>query len=450
MRNKILAAIMILTAGVVSLTLLFCVLIMYRGVARQVQEDLRQDAAYISQGLGTDPAFVQKLPANAAVTRITLIDAQGQVLFDNRVDAAELENHGDREEFIMARQNGRSSVRRVSQTMSREIYYYAERLPDGKVVRVARSADSILQTVQGFLPAILGIMLVICLAAYYVARLLTIKLVAPLAQVDLDHPLEGNAYDELAPFLRRIDKQNKMLAKAANLRREFTANVSHELKTPLQSISGYAELIGAGIAKKEDVPRFIDKIRTETARLIGMVDNIMKLSKLDEGRFKDAVQEVDLCQLVQGVCAGLQEQAAAQQLQLKLVLPQEPCLYEGIASVLEEMVFNLVENALKYNRPQGSVTVQLDQLPSCVRLAVMDTGIGIAKEEKERIFERFYRSERSHSSVTPGNGLGLSIVKHAVQLHRGTIDVASVVGEGTTITVRLKRTSLAALENDKP
>jgi len=438
MRKKILNNLLVLTVGGILLTLIFCSLWMYRQVTLQVQQELRQDAVILTQGLQEDRDFFKKLPPEQLLTRVTLIDEKGRVLFDNETDAALMANHNNREEVAQARAAGSGSSYRRSATLSRDIYYYAQVLPDGRVLRVARSADSIPGTVWSFLPVAGLMVLLLGLAAYFLARRLTAKLVDPLDQVDLDQPLKADTYDELEPFLERIDAQNKALLAANSLRREFTANVSHELKTPLQSISGYAEIIGNGIAKPEDVPRFIGKISQEVKRLIEMVDNIMKLSKLDEGALNQDFTELDLDELIREQCQKLQPMAAQQQIKLNYRGWGQEFIYQGVPYVLEELVYNLVENALKYNRPGGRVQVTLERLnDGKARLIVRDTGIGIAPEDKDRIFERFYRGEKSHSNTIPGNGLGLSIVKHGVQLHQGTITVSSIKGEGTSMTVVL-------------
>ena len=434
MREKIFHNFILLSIGSIILTLLVSVGLMYRSVAKQVQDDLRQDVIYLVQGLTADKDFLQKLPGAGSLTRITLVDPLGKVLYDNMENPALLENHLQREEVQAALKSGQGSIVRHSSTLNKDVYYYAVKMQNGSVLRVARTADTVLQTVYGLLPYLIMAAVVLGILAFLLSKRLTGKLVAPLQDIDLDKPLEGDSYDELEPFLTRINKQNKELKAAANLRREFTANVSHELKTPLQSISGYAEIINNGIAKPEDVPRFVGKISDESKRLIHMVDNIMKLSRLDEKASADLQEEVDLTALVHQCAEELQSKAEASRITLTMNLPQT-CPYQGIKNVLEEIIFNLLENAIKYNKIGGSVKVNLTAGPHPV-LQVADTGIGIAPEDKERIFERFYRSDKSHTTIVPGNGLGLSIVKHGVQLHHGTIDVESVVNQGTTMTIK--------------
>ncbi len=434
MRKKILQNLLVLVLGSIFVTMLLCGALMYRNTINQVQQDLQQDAAYLRQNLLAKPDQVN-FPASP-LTRITLIDTQGKVIYDSEANHDAMENHENRPEVKTAQRDGHGNADRVSATVGKRDFYYAERLADGRILRVARSADDMFSTLISFIPWLVLMALGIGFLAYLVARRLTNKLILPLEDVDLDHPLGSETYDELAPFLLRIAKQNQALKDAANLRREFTANVSHELKTPLQSISGYAEIINAGIAKPEDVPRFVAKIGSEAARLIEMVDNILKLSRLDEGGLEDQLVNIDLKSVVSSCCQRLEERARTQQVELMQVLPERPVSLRCVPAVVDEIVFNLVENAIKYNQPGGRVTVSLPPDPEgTVQLRVRDTGKGIAKEDQQRIFERFYRGEKSHTGTIPGNGLGLALVKHGVLLHKGTINLASTPGEGTEITV---------------
>jgi two-component system phosphate regulon sensor histidine kinase PhoR len=434
MRKKILQNLLLLVLGSILITMLLGGALMYRNTINQVQQDLQQDVAYLRQNLLMEPGRLN-FPSSP-LTRITLIDTQGKVVYDSEANHDAMENHEHRPEVQAAQRDGHGSADRVSATVGKRDFYYAERLADGRILRVARSADDMFSTMISFIPWLVLMGLGIGFLAYLVAVRLTNKLIAPLEDVNLDQPLSSETYDELAPFLLRIAKQNRALRDAANLRREFTANVSHELKTPLQSISGYAEIINAGIAKPEDVPRFVAKIRSEAARLIEMVDNILKLSRLDEGGLEDQLQNIDLKAIVVFCCQRLEEQARAQQVELVQALPEKPVMLRCVPAVVDEIVFNLVENAIKYNQAGGRVTVSLPPDPEgAVQLRVRDTGKGIAKEDQQRIFERFYRGEKSHTGAIPGSGLGLALVKHGVLLHKGTINLASTPGEGTEITV---------------
>jgi two-component system phosphate regulon sensor histidine kinase PhoR len=409
MRKKILQNLLLLVLGSILITMLLGGALMYRNTINQVQQDLQQDVAYLRQNLLMEPGRLN-FPSSP-LTRITLIDTQGKVVYDSEANHDAMENHEHRPEVQAAQRDGHGSADRVSATVGKRDFYYAERLADGRILRVARSADDMFSTMISFIPWLVLMGLGIGFLAYLAAVRLTNKLIAPLEDVNLDHPLAGETYEELAPFLLRIAKQNRALRDAANLRREFTANVSHELKDALQSISGYAEIINAGIAKPEDVPRFVAKIRSEAARLIEMVDNILKLSRLDEGGLEDQLQNIDLKAIVVFCCQRLEEQARAQQVELVQALPEKPVMLRCVPAVVDEIVFNLVENAIKYNQAGGRVTVSLPPDPEgAVQLRVRDTGKGIAKEDQQRIFERFLpgreKSYRRHpwQRFRPGPG----------------------------------------------
>lgn len=434
MRKKILQNLLFLVLGSVLVTMLLCGALMYRNTIIQVQQNLQQDVTYLRQNMIYNSGHLN-LPASP-LTRITLINPAGRVEYDSEADNTAMENHESRPEVKAAFKNGYGSASRVSATLGKRDFYYAERLPDGSILRVARSADDIFSTMINFIPWLFFMALCICFLAYLLAVRLTNKLIRPLEKVDLDHPLNSETYEEMAPFLLRIAKQNQALKETANLRREFTANVSHELKTPLQSISGYAEIIAAGLAKPADVPRFVHKISTEAARLMEMVDNILKLSRLDEGGLEDQLVTINLNSAVTAVCQRLEERAQSKQVELVQALPAHKVELRCVPAVIDEIIFNLVENAIKYNHAGGRVTVALpQQSDGKVRLTVRDTGTGIAAEEQERVFERFYRSDKSHTSTIPGNGLGLALVKHGVLLHKGSLALTSAPGEGTEIVV---------------
>lgn len=219
------------------------------------------------------------------------------------------------------------------------------------------------------------------------------------------------------------------------MRREFTANVSHELRTPLTAISGYAEIMAQGLVQPDDVKPFADKIYREANRLISLIADIIQLSRLDEGAAQFQQEPVALQELVTDVAQRLQP--LAQQKQIALRSTVQPVTVIGIRQVLQELIYNLCENAIKYNKPQGTVQITLAAEANQAVLTVADTGIGIPAEEQSRVFERFYRVDKSHSRTIGGTGLGLSIVKHGVQLHGGEIHLESQVGQGTTITVQL-------------
>ncbi len=435
MKTKIFRNLLLLTISGMIITLLFCGVLIYRSNTSQMEKDLRQDMIYVEQGYANDKDFFKKISQTQQDSRITLIAPTGAVLFDNRVDIYALDEHLHREEVQAALQHGIGGANRTSSTTGKQNFYYAKKLSDGNILRLAMGTDSVMQVVVSLVPFFIIALIIGSIIAYFVAKKLANDLVEPLEKINLDHPLTGDSYDELAPFLSRIDKQNKELLAISNMRREFTANVSHELKTPLQSISGYAEIIEEGIAKEEDIPRFVKKISGESKRLIYMVDNIIKLSKLDERGIKDEYKAMDLREVLVQVKNELMEFAQKKQVILELNCPQEVCIYQGIPMLIEECIYNLVENAIKYNKENGVVKIDLVAAKGSYVLEIKDSGIGIAAEDLERIFERFYRSEKSHSGVIEGSGLGLAIVKHGLELHDAKIIVNSKLNEGTLFKI---------------
>ena len=265
--------------------------------------------------------------------------------------------------------------------------------------------------------------------AYLLSRQQVAKLIRPINELDLEEPLENEVYEELTPLLESIDKQNKEKEAIANMRKEFSANVSHELKTPLTSISGYAEIMKSGIVKPEDMPRFSEKIYNEARRLITLVEDIIKLSHLDEGKVELEKEDIDLYELTREIISRLAPQASAKKVHMELT--GESVIYNGVRQILDEMVYNICENAIKYNKEGGEIRIWVGNTLNGKKIIVTDTGIGIPKNQQERIFERFYRVDKSHSKEIGGTGLGLSIVKHGAILHNAKIHVDSELGKGT-------------------
>lgn len=441
MKNKIFGALIGLTLGAVILAAFFTVFILYRTTERTFEAGLREEVSYIKSALKKDATFLDTLPKDSLATRITLIAPSGKVLFDSWKSSTEMDNHNGRLEVLTARKSGTGKAKRPSDTLKKDVCYYAEKMDDGKIIRIARPTETVWPIVYKSLPSILGVVILGGLIAYFMAKKLTNNLLAPLNRIDLDHPLNNDTYKELTPFLERIEKQRKDLREdfekllaAENLRREFSANVSHELKTPLQSISGYAEIINNGIARTEDVPRFVEKISIETARLINMVDGILKISKLDESEIQIQLQSLDLKKVCQKVILNLTEKARKRHIEIKELVYEDSTVM-GMPLLMEEVIFNLVENAIKYNKEGGNIIVSGGPRAGDIVLEVKDTGLGISKEALPRIFERFFREDKSHNSDTSGSGLGLAIVKHGVTLQGGTIKVDSIVGEGTVFTL---------------
>lgn len=551
MKNKIFRALVALAAMAVLVASGLITFLVSQDYFNETKKELAQEARYISMGLesgGND--FLNKIAAeNGSNVRITLVDKDGIVLFDNQAEAKTLENHAMRQEIMEAVAVGAGEAERFSDTLDKTTYYYAVRLEDGKILRLARTIDSIYKSVLQMLPIMGGIVIVVAFLASIVARRVTFNLIKPLDQVNLDEPLDNETYDELAPFLTRIAKQKRQLSKnlkklrgkqeeltiitnnmneglvllngqqnvlfinesaakifgfsakevigrniltvdraqevqdllqkvsqagkgeglyekdghfyqlsgssvngsgsviliydvtekmtAEKLRREFSANVSHELKTPLQSILGYAEIMKNGLVKDEDKQRFLERIHAEAGNMIELIQNIMELSRLDENKTLDEFEDVDLLKLAQSVTLRLKHKAQTKGVTLN-VNGSSACVC-GVQSILSEVLYNLVDNSIKYNKDNGKVDVKVLDGSEEVTVSVSDTGIGIGAADRERVFERFYRADKSHSKEIGGTGLGLSIVKHGVLFHKGRVELESEPGVGTTITFVLPK-----------
>ena len=511
------------------------------------QRELQAGAQYLASGV--EKGGLTYLAALTDVSRrITLIDTDGTVLFDNIADAATMGNHANREEFKEAQNSGAGQSTRVSETLTQRTIYYALRLSDGRVLRLSAVHASFWTTLAGTLPLIMAVVLAAAVLSGFLSYRLSRRITDPINAIDLENPAQAEIYEELAPLLSRIAHQNRVIARQLNeancrqeefrvitenmsegilvidhhtnllsynaaaltclevddttgsgsvlclnrsvafrevvnealsgrhaerllplhgriynlmaspvsqegkvagaailildetekvereqLRREFTANVSHELKTPLTSISGFAELLKSGIVKDADIPDFATSIYDETQRLIQLVNDIIRLSQMEDGTKFFEPTDVELRELAKDALSRVK--TAAEKLGLSLTVTGGPVSVCGTETVLYEMIYNLCDNAVKYNRPGGSVEVLLQDAPETVSLTVKDTGIGIPPEHQSRVFERFYRVDKSHSKEIGGTGLGLSIVKHAAEYHHATLKMESRVGEGTAITV---------------
>ena len=550
MRNKIFSGLLFLSTAAVIIASVLIAVIMYQGSMTTMQRDLRQEATFIKMGLEqSGKSYLQALTMESGkLTRVTLIAPDGRVIYDNHVAAEKMLNHKDREEVQEALASGIGLAERMSDTLSEKTFYFALRLDNGDILRVARTTDSVFATVAGSIPYMIAVVLVVALVAMLLARRITDKMVLPLDQVDLENPLENDTYDELAPFLTRIaqqqrqvseglkqlrQKQNELAAitqsmneglillndrqnilsindsaaklfglqdhevvgkniltlergqevqellqkvavggsgeslyqkdgrfyqlcgssvggkgsvllifdvtekrAAETLRREFSANVSHELKTPLQSILGYAEIMKNGLVQEGDKQRFLEKIYSEAGHLIVLIDNIMKLSRLDESANNmNNLEIIELKKLAEGTVQRLQEQAAGKNVAISVSGCEAEV--EGVPAVLSEVIYNLIDNGIKYNRENGSVEITVAVIPGEAVLTFKDTGCGIGSADKERVFERFYRVDKSHFKETGGTGLGLAIVKHIAERHDGTITLKSNEN-GTVFTFKVK------------
>ena len=547
MTSKIMKSILSVAIAVLmaSLTIITGILYPYFGSVQESQlKDELSLAASATQQLGK--GYLEKL--NADRYRLTWVNADGTVIYDSHVDAATMENHADREEIREALASGTGRSTRQSSTLTEQTIYEATRLNDGSVLRVSVSRATVLVLVLGMLRPIAIVLVIAIVLSAWLAHRMAKTIVAPLNNLNLDNPMENEAYEELSPLLHRIHaqhleiksqlralqhkqnefeqitgnmkealvlldstgrilsinpaartlfgagitcigedfltidrKQNMRLAlqtareqgsadfrarengreyqfdlsridsdgnhhgmvilafditeqvNAEKNRQEFTANVSHELKTPLQSIIGSAELMENGIVKAEDAPRFVGRIRKEASRLVTLIDDIIRLSQLDDGTDMPH-EEVSLKVLSEEVCETLADAAKLKGVSLEII--GEDGVVNGVRRLLYEVVYNLCDNAIKYNKPGGRVKVTVAQKSSKVLLSVQDTGIGISPEHQEKVFERFYRVDKSHSRQSGGTGLGLSIVKHAVAYHKAEIQLESTPGKGTTITIQ--------------
>ena len=525
--------------------------ILYSNFDGQMRKELSKEAAYLAYGVeqqGVD--YLKNIKDKSA--RITYIDQDGTVLFDNEADVSEMKNHSDRTEFQKAEKYGAGESSRYSDTLSEKTIYYALRLKDGTVLRVSGTQDSVLALVENLLLPLCGLLFLMLILSGIMASVISKRIVKPVNELDLEHPEENKIYEELSPLLGKIHKQNRQIQKqlelakqqqeefslitenmqeglividkytmilSANssawnlfrvdkvcqgesvycldreeefrhaieqvlsgehtelvlklngsdiqlianpvirdkktegavvllvnvtekleresLRREFSANVSHELKTPLTSISGFAEIMQSGLVKCEDIPQFAGRIYKEAQRLLQLVEDVIQISQLDEEKTSYTWEPVDVYQVCKNAFESLKEKA--KRLNVHLYICGEYMKMEAVRTLLEEAVYNVCDNAIKYNRNEGSVSVFLTQTAQEIQIVVKDTGVGIPKEDQDRVFERFYRVDKSHSKEIGGTGLGLSIVKHAVGALKGSVILRSEEGNGTEICMKFPK-----------
>lgn len=525
--------------------------ILYSNFDGQMRKELSKEAAYLTYGVeqqGVD--YLKNIKDKSA--RITYIDQDGIVLFDNEADVSEMKNHSDRTEFQKAEKYGAGESSRYSDTLSEKTIYYALRLKDGTVLRVSGTQDSVLALVENLIFPLCGLLCLMLILSGIMASAISKRIVKPINELDLESPEENLIYEELSPLLSKIHRQNREiqnqleLAKqqqeefalitenmqeglividkytmilSANssawnlfhmdrvcqgesvycldreeefrhaieqvlsgehtelvlklngsdiqlianpvirdkktegavvllvnvtekleresLRREFSANVSHELKTPLTSISGFAEIMQSGLVKCEDIPQFAGRIYKESQRLLQLVEDVIQISQLDEEKTSYTWEPVDVYQVCKNAFESLKEKA--KRLNVHLYICGEYMKMEAVRTLLEEAVYNVCDNAIKYNRNDGSVSVFLTQTAQEIQIVVKDTGVGIPKEDQDRVFERFYRVDKSHSKEIGGTGLGLSIVKHAVGALKGSVILRSEEGNGTEICMKFPK-----------
>ena len=551
MTKKIFKSIMFVCTLVLAVGLAAVMGILYSNFDGQMRKELSKEAAYLAYGVeqqGLD--YLKNIKDKSA--RITYIDQDGTVLFDNEADVSEMKNHSDRTEFQKAEKYGAGESSRYSDTLSEKTIYYALRLKDGTVLRVSGTQDSVLALVENLIFPLCGLLCLMLILSGIMASAISKRIVKPINELDLESPEENQIYEELSPLLSKIHRQNREiqnqleLAKqqqeefalitenmqeglividkytmilSANssawnlfhmdrvcqgesvycldreeefrhaieqvlsgehtelvlklngsdiqlianpvirdkktegavvllvnvtekleresLRREFSANVSHELKTPLTSISGFAEIMQGGLVKNEDIPKFAGRIYKESQRLLQLVEDVIQISQLDEEKTSYVWEPVDVYQVCKNAFESLKEKAKS--LNVHLYICGERMKMEAVRTLLEEAVYNICDNAIKYNRNDGSVSVFLVQTAQEIQIVVKDTGVGIPKEDQDRVFERFYRVDKSHSKEIGGTGLGLSIVKHAVGALKGSVILRSEEGNGTEICMKFPK-----------
>lgn len=551
MTKKIFKSIMFVCALVLAVGLAAVMGILYSNFDGQMRKELSKEATYLAYGVeqqGVD--YLKNIKDKSA--RITYIDQDGTVLFDNEADISEMKNHSDRTEFQKAEKYGAGESSRYSDTLSEKTIYYALRLKDGTVLRVSGTQDSVLALVENLIFPLCGLLCLMLILSGIMASAISKRIVKPINELDLESPEENRIYEELSPLLSKIHRQNREiqnqleLAKqqqeefalitenmqeglividkytmilSANssawnlfhmdrvcqgesvycldreeefrhaieqvlsgehtelvlklngsdiqlianpvirdkktegavvllvnvtekleresLRREFSANVSHELKTPLTSISGFAEIMQGGLVKNEDIPKFAGRIYKESQRLLQLVEDVIQISQLDEEKTSYVWEPVDVYQVCKNAFESLKEKA--KRLNVHLYICGERMKMEAVRTLLEEAIYNVCDNAIKYNRNDGSVSVFLTQTAQEIQIVVKDTGVGIPKEDQNRVFERFYRVDKSHSKEIGGTGLGLSIVKHAVGALKGSVILRSEEGNGTEICMKFPK-----------
>ena len=436
-RSICLAAIAVLLA---SLALVMGVLYDYFAQLQRRQLAIQTDLAaqgVMAQGLD----YFDALPLEDC--RVTWIAADGTVLYDS-VSTGGMDNHLDREEIRQALATGQGDSTRYSNTLTEQLFYHAKLLPDGTVLRLSAARYTVWVLLMGVLQPVLVVALLAVLLSLLLAARLSARLTRPLNQIDLKDPLKEVPYEELRPLLSRIDAQQEQLRRdkqqleqTEQIRREFTANVSHELKTPLHSISGYAELLAKGMVRPRDVEPFAEKIYSESRRMSSLVEDIISLSQLDAGAPELPREECDLYLIAQNAVDSLS--LAAEEAGVTVSLSGESARLNGVPQLLYGICYNLCDNAIKYNREKGSVSVSVRNEAGETVLTVSDTGIGIAPEHQQRIFERFYRVDKSRSKAVGGTGLGLSIVKHAALIHHAKIELSSSPGAGSSFILRFPK-----------
>lgn len=436
MKRRINIQFIIITIIAILTTMALMVWILYNVFREQVLDGLRLEAEVLKNSYVFSREKIDSEDFQIPELRITWIDVDGTVLFDNNVDIGGMDNHATRPEVEGALKNGTGEAIRNSDTMNINTYYYALKLEDGTVIRVAKEAGNLFSMLESAIPLILLIMVVMIFICILISHFVTKKLIQPINMLakNLDDYSQVAVYKELVPFVSTIRSQHENILEAAKMRQDFTANVSHELKTPLTAISGYAELIENKMVDESKTIEFAKEIRQNSDRLVCLINDIINLSELDRMDGHIQMEEVNLFEVAMECTKPLSINAGKKAIRFSCI--GEACEIRGNRDLISELIMNLCENAIRYNKKDGSVTLEVGMEENCPTLTVSDTGIGIPKEHQERIFERFYRVDKSRSKETGGTGLGLAIVKHIVAIHDARITLVSEEGEGTTIKVK--------------
>jgi len=437
MRRKINRQLITIAILATVVTMALITVVFRQLLQQQIIEDLKSYTGLLVRADLYQNTDIYVTDFKSGNVRITWIDSTGNVLGDTDANQDIMENHAERPEFLEALKQGEGVDIRKSETLEDNTYYYAVRMEDGTVLRVSETAQSTWKIIFSALPGILVALLVMIGLCVLLARIFAKSIIRPLKELagNLDRP-EVNVtseYKELNPFMQTIRTQHENILRAAKMRQDFTANVSHELKTPLTAISGYSELMEAGMVQGEEVKQYAKEIHHNSNRLLALINDIIHLSEMDRMEYEVPMQQVNLSELVQNNLGSLRVSAEQRKVSLRYV--GEPAIVYGNVGLLEELLWNLCDNAIRYNKENGMVKVQVEKTKEQVNLIVSDTGIGISTEHQERIFERFYRVDKSRSKETGGTGLGLAIVKHIVAQHDAELTLESKPGEGTKITV---------------
>lgn len=445
--GKIFTSVLVFTLGIIVALSVAMTIIYYLSYEHDAEAELAASAQDAAAYLNASPSAENALALEAqfsGLTRYTLIDQDGTVLFDSAADPSRMDNHADRPEVQRAAQSGEAVTMRYSETLGTDTVYAAVALDDGTIVRLSETRHSLLSFLGDMFAPVLVAVLVAVALVFLLSRALTNRIMRPIDALDFADPLQNEIYEEMDPLLIRIDEQqrrllqqNSELAEAENMRRDFSSNVSHEMKTPLQVISGYAELMKNDMVNPADRQKFAGLIYEEAQTMRSLINDVLTLSKLDESAYEDdAATTVDLLAVAQRVAGRLERFAGEHGVGVR-VEGSRACI-RGSETLAEEMLYNLIENGVRYNHVGGEVVMSVALEPACdqVVVRVRDTGPGIPEDMHDKIFERFFRVDKSRSKETGGTGLGLAIVKHAVIYHHGTIDVESPESGGTSFTLR--------------